>query len=91
MQKLSLFGWTLSRIAAIWHARLEDSVKRNWEEMAEAFIAQYSYNTQIEVTTHDLEATRQEPKEGFSVFVTRWRTKASTIRIILHDENHTFD
>ncbi|KAL7186396.1 hypothetical protein ACSBR2_028192 [Camellia fascicularis] len=45
--------------------------------MAKAFIAQYSYSTQIEVTTYDFEATRQELKEGFSGFVTRWRAKAS--------------
>ena len=45
--------------------------------MAEAFIAQYSYNTHIEVTTRYLEATRQELKEGFSEFVIRWRAKAS--------------
>ncbi|KAF5932600.1 hypothetical protein HYC85_028771 [Camellia sinensis] len=37
----------------------------------------YSYNTQIEITTHDLEMTRQEPKASFSEFVTRWRAKAS--------------
>ena len=52
-------------------------MKQNWEEMAEAFSEQYSYNTQIEVTTRDLEVTRQEPKEGFSEFVARWRAKAS--------------
>ncbi|KAL7202071.1 hypothetical protein ACSBR1_033698 [Camellia fascicularis] len=79
LQKLSLFGRTLSGIAAIWYAKLEDSVKRSWEEMAEAFVAQYSYNTQIEITTRDLEMTRQEPKEGFSDFVTRWRAKASSM------------
>ncbi|KAL7255381.1 hypothetical protein ACSBR1_009522 [Camellia fascicularis] len=69
--KLSLFGWTLSGVAAIWYAKLEDSVKRNWEEIAEAFIAQYFYNTQIEITTRDLETTRQEPNESFFDFVTR--------------------
>ncbi|KAL7219047.1 hypothetical protein ACSBR2_012174 [Camellia fascicularis] len=37
LQKLSLFNWTLSSIAAIWYAKLEDSVKQSWEEMAEAF------------------------------------------------------
>ncbi|KAL7174221.1 hypothetical protein ACSBR2_033473 [Camellia fascicularis] len=71
LQKLSLFSRTLSGVAAIWYAKLEDSVKRSWEEMAEAFVAQYSYNTQIEITTRDLETTRQEPKESFSEFVTR--------------------
>lgn len=63
--------------------------------MAEAFVAQYSYNTQIEVTTRDLEATRQEPKEDFSDFVTRLRAKPSTmttrpvekdqIRMVVHN------
>ena len=36
-EKLSLFGQTLPGIAAIWYAKLENSVKQNWEEMAEAF------------------------------------------------------
>ncbi|KAF5932603.1 hypothetical protein HYC85_028774 [Camellia sinensis] len=49
--------------------------------MAEAFIAQYFYNTQIEITTHDLETTRQEPKGSFSEFVTRWRAKASMMTL----------
>ncbi|KAF5933448.1 hypothetical protein HYC85_029619 [Camellia sinensis] len=64
LQKLSLFSRTLSGVAAIWYAKLEDDVKRNWDKMAEAFITQYSYNTQIEITTRDLETTR-------------WRAKAS--------------
>ena len=66
-------------MAAIWYAKLEDDVKRNWDEMAEAFDTQYSYNTQIEVTTRELETTRQEPKKSFSNFVTRWMAKASTM------------
>ncbi|KAF5933059.1 hypothetical protein HYC85_029230 [Camellia sinensis] len=81
LQKLSLFGRTLSGVAAAWYAKLEDDVKRNWDEMAEAFILQYSYNTQIEITTRDLETTRQEPKESFSEFVTRWRAKASMMTL----------
>ncbi|GMP26859.1 hypothetical protein CsSME_00003122 [Camellia sinensis var. sinensis] len=81
LQKLSLFGWTLSGVAAIWYAKLKDSIKRSWKEMAEAFIFQYSYSTQIEITTRDLEITRQELKEGFSDFVTHWRAKASMMTI----------
>ncbi|WP_340057487.1 hypothetical protein, partial [Corynebacterium parakroppenstedtii] len=80
-QELSLFGRTLSGVAAIWYAKLEDDVKRSWDEMAEAFVAQYSYNTQIEITTRDLETTRQEPKESFSNFVTWWRAKASMMTL----------
>ncbi|KAF5932942.1 hypothetical protein HYC85_029113 [Camellia sinensis] len=50
--------------------------------MAEAFIAQYSYNTQIEVTICDLEATRQEAKEGFSDFVTRVAARPSDVGMV---------
>ncbi|KAL7254006.1 hypothetical protein ACSBR1_008373 [Camellia fascicularis] len=77
IQKLLLFGRTISSIAAIWYAKLEDSVKQSWQELAKSFVAQYFYNTQIEVTTRDLEVTRQELKGGLSEFVIRWRAKAA--------------
>ena len=76
-QKLSLYGRTLSGIAVIWYAKLEDKVKQNWEELVEAFVNQYSYNTQMEVTTQELEATRQSPKEPFVECVARWKAKAA--------------
>lgn len=74
-QKLSLFGRTLSGVAVIWYVKLEDLVKQSWDELAEAFITQYSYNMQIEITTGKL--TRQEPNESFVAFITRWRAKAA--------------
>ncbi|XP_028072457.1 uncharacterized protein LOC114274678 [Camellia sinensis] len=76
-QKLSLFGRTLSNVAAIWYAKLEDSTKQNWEELSKGFVNQYSYNTQIEVTISELEVTTQNPKETFIDFVARWRAKAA--------------
>ncbi|KAF5931511.1 hypothetical protein HYC85_027682 [Camellia sinensis] len=87
-QKLSLFGPTMLGIPAIWYAKLEDSVKQNWEEIAEAFIVQYSYNTQIEVITRDLEAICQESKEDFSEFVMRWRAKASMMTTRPSEKDH---
>ncbi|XP_028112412.1 uncharacterized protein LOC114310559 [Camellia sinensis] len=76
-QKLSLFRRTLLDVAGIWYAKLEDSTKWNWKELSEGFVNQYSYNTQIEVTMSELEATTQNPKEPFIDFVTRWRAKAA--------------
>ncbi|KAF5934287.1 hypothetical protein HYC85_030458 [Camellia sinensis] len=76
-QKLSLYGRTLSGVAATWYAKLEDTVKQNWEELAEAFVDQYSYNTQVEITIQELETTRQNPTEPFVEFVARWRAKAT--------------
>ena len=78
-------------MAAIWYAKLEDEVKRNWDEMSEAFVAQYSYNTQIEITTRDLETTRLEPKEIFSEFVTRRRAKASMMTLRPTDKDQIHD
>ncbi|KAF5934622.1 hypothetical protein HYC85_030793 [Camellia sinensis] len=75
--KLSLYGRTLSGIAATWYAKLEDTVKLNWVELAEAIVDQYSYNTQPKITTQDLEATHQNPTESFVEFVARWRAKAT--------------
>ncbi|KAF5933731.1 hypothetical protein HYC85_029902 [Camellia sinensis] len=76
-QKLSLYGRTLSGVAATWYTKLEDKVKQNWEELAEAFVDQYSYNTQVEMTIQELEATRQNPTESLVEFVARWRAKAA--------------
>ncbi|XP_028058154.1 uncharacterized protein LOC114262022 [Camellia sinensis] len=76
-QKLSLFGRTLSDVAAIWYTKLEDLTKQNWKELSEGFVNQYSYNTQIEVTISELEATTQNLKEPFIDFMARWRAKAA--------------
>ena len=70
-QKLSLYGRTLSGVAATWYTKLEDTVKQNLEEQAEAFVDQYSYNTQVEMTIQELETTRQNPTEPFVEFVAR--------------------
>ncbi|KAF5933248.1 hypothetical protein HYC85_029419 [Camellia sinensis] len=75
--KLSLYGRTLSGVAATWYTKLEDKVKQDWEELAEAFVDQYSYNTQVEMTMQELETTRQNPTESFVEFVARWRAKAA--------------
>ncbi|KAF5933077.1 hypothetical protein HYC85_029248 [Camellia sinensis] len=76
-QKLSLYGRTLSGVVATWYTKLEGKVKQDWEELAEAFVDQYSYNTQVEMTMQELETTRQNPTEPFVEFVARWRAKAA--------------
>ena len=42
-----------------------------------AFVTQYEYNLEFDVTIRDLETTRQEYKESFARFLTRWREKVS--------------
>ena len=43
----------------------------------DAFVAQYNYNTQLDVTLRDLETTRQNVSETFVDFLSRWKGKAS--------------
>ena len=47
--------------------------------MAEAFVQQYSYNVQLDVSLRDLETTKKLSNESFSNFQMRWRGKASKI------------
>lgn len=74
-QKLSLYGRTVSSVAATWYTKLEDKAKQNWEDLAEAFVNQYFYSTQIQMTTQELEATHQNPKEPFVKLVARWKKR----------------
>ncbi|GMY08244.1 retrotransposon gag domain-containing protein, partial [Fagus crenata] len=37
---------------------------------------QYWFNNEMDVTKRDLETTKQDAKETFSSFITRWREKA---------------
>ena len=76
-QKLSLFGRTLSKVAATGYAKLEDSTKQNWEKLSKGFVNQNSYNTQMEVMISELEATSQNLKESFIDFAVRLMSKTA--------------
>ena len=73
----NLFHHTLTGAAAQWFLSLEDSKTKNWEDIMDAFVAQYSYNTQLDVTLRDLETTRQNFGEAFVDFLSRWRGKVA--------------
>ena len=56
---------------------MEDNRARNWEDICREFHNQYKYNIEIDVTRRDLETIQQEPKESFSAFITKWRSKTA--------------
>ena len=72
-----MFQNTLTGAALRWFLSLEDSKTRTWEDIGNEFYRQYKYNTEVDITRRDLETTKQEPKESFSSFITRWRAKAA--------------
>ena len=72
-----LFQRTLTGAATKWFVDLEDSQKKTWDDICNAFNRQYRYNLEVDITRRDLETTKQFPKESFSTFLQRWRAKAA--------------
>ena len=72
-----MFQNTLTGAALGWFLNVEDNRARNWEEICREFHNQYKYNIEVDVTRRDLDTTKQELKESFSTFITKWRSKAT--------------
>lgn len=78
-QMAQIFPRTLSGAAGRWFTQIEKSTLKSWDDIANAFLKQYNYNTQIEVTRRGLEMTRQRPNETFTDFLARWKAKAAQV------------
>ena len=74
---VQLFQNTLTGAVLRWFLNVEDNRARNWEDICREFHNQYKYNIEVDVTRRDLETTKQELKESFSAFITKWRSKAT--------------
>ena len=72
-----MFQNTLTEVALRWFLNLNDARVRSWEDICRQFHNQYKYNIEVDVTRRVLETTKQEPKESFSAFITKWRSKAA--------------
>uniref|UniRef100_A0A2N9FIR5 RNase H type-1 domain-containing protein n=1 Tax=Fagus sylvatica TaxID=28930 RepID=A0A2N9FIR5_FAGSY len=60
-----------------WFMKLGEAHTRTWEDICAEFTRYFNYNNEVDVTRRDLETTKQDPKETFSAFITRWRAKAA--------------
>ena len=72
-----MFQNTLTGAALKWFLNLDDVRARSWEDIYCEFHNQYKFNIEVDVTRRDLETMKQEPKEYFSTFITKWRSKAA--------------
>ena len=70
-----MFQNTLTGAAPKWFLNLDDAKARSWEDIYREFHKQYKYNIEVDITRTDLETTKQESKESFSTFITKWRAK----------------
>ena len=60
---------------------MDDARARSWKDICREFHKQYKYNIEVDITRRDLETTKQEPKESFFTFITKWRVKAAQMMI----------
>ena len=74
---VQIFKITLIEAAFRWFLNMEDSRAWNWEDICWKFHNQYKYKMEVDVMRRDLETTKQEPKESFVSFITKWRSKAT--------------
>ena len=72
-----MFQNTLTEATLKWFLNLDDARARSWKDIYHEFHKQYKYNIEVDITRRDLETTKQDPKESFSTFVTKWRAKAT--------------
>ncbi|XP_075663055.1 uncharacterized protein LOC142632559 [Castanea sativa] len=72
-----MFQNTLTGATLRWFLNLDDARARRWEDICREFHNQYKYNIEVDIIRRDLETTKQEPKESFSTFFTKWRSKAT--------------
>ena len=72
-----MFQNALTEAVFRWFLNLDDAKARSWEDICCEFHNQYKYNLEVDVKRRDLETTKQEPKESFSAFITKWRSKAT--------------
>ena len=72
-----MFQSTLIGAALRWFLNLDDARARSWKDIYREFHKQYNYNMEVDITKRDLETTKQELKESFFTFITKWRAKAA--------------
>ena len=65
-----LFQQSLTGAALNWFMSLDLTRIKTWEDICNAFIAQYNYNKEVDVTRRELETTKQYNNESFSSFLT---------------------
>ncbi|RVW90740.1 hypothetical protein CK203_046422 [Vitis vinifera] len=78
-QMITLFPLFLSGAAQCWFASLESSRRRTWDDLAQEFLRQFSFNTVVDVSRRELEALRQRAEESISSFISHWRGKITEI------------
>ena len=68
-QMITLFPLSLSGAAQCWFTSLESSQSRTWDDLAQEFLQQFSFNTVVNVSRRELKALRQRADESVPSFI----------------------
>uniref|UniRef100_A0A2N9H455 Retrotransposon gag domain-containing protein n=1 Tax=Fagus sylvatica TaxID=28930 RepID=A0A2N9H455_FAGSY len=78
---IQTFQDTLTGNAAEWYSQLKKLKKiSHWKELADTFLAQYGFNSQIAPDRFDLQRMEKKSNETFREYAQRWREKAARAR-----------
>ncbi|KAK2369039.1 hypothetical protein QL285_082195 [Trifolium repens] len=80
------FQDSLTGAALRWYMDLDSTDVRNFNDLASAFIRQYSYNSYLAPDRDELRALTQREKETFKEYAQRWRELAAQIRPPLEEK-----
>uniref|UniRef100_A0A2N9EIR9 Reverse transcriptase domain-containing protein n=1 Tax=Fagus sylvatica TaxID=28930 RepID=A0A2N9EIR9_FAGSY len=80
---IQTFQDTLTGNAAEWYSQLKKI--SHWKELADTFLAQYGFNSQIAPDRFDLQRMEKKSNETFREYAQRWREKAARARPLLDE------
>jgi hypothetical protein len=75
---IQTFQDTLTGNAAEWYSQLKKI--SHWKELADTFLAQYGFNSQIAPDRFDLQRMEKKSNKTFREYAQRWREKAARAR-----------
>ena len=75
---IQTFQDTLTGHATEWYSQLKKI--SHWKELADTFLAQYGFNSQIALDRFDLQRMEKNSNETFREYAQRWREKVARAR-----------
>lgn len=74
------FQDSLSGTSLSWYMQLEKSHIQSWLDLANAFLKQYDYNSDMAPSRMQLQGLSQESNESFRGYAERWRELATQVQ-----------
>ncbi|CAK8567693.1 unnamed protein product [Lathyrus sativus] len=79
------FQDSLSGASLEWYMQLERNSVRTWAELANAFVKQYKYNTDLAPNRTQLQSMTQKDNKSFKEYAQQWRELAARVHPPLVD------